>query len=625
VDVWTALHLNSLDPGYDGVNFKMIGRLRDNMSAAQAQQQMDTLRDAFYKQYPEYRRGAHPGRLRSFRVWPLQQIIVSEARTSLLTMLAAVIAVLLVACLNLGVLMTARASRRAPEIALRTALGATRRSILGLLMGESLLLALGGGAGGLVLARVMAPMLLRFSPIAIPQLGTRAGMQLVFVPVVTCAATMLFGLIPALGVFRQDVNQAIKPGAVGESPLQARLGKVLLVGQIAISMVLLSTALLLLGSFLRLRSVPSGIAVKQLTIAQVLLQGSEYDSTLHTTQFIDKVMAGLDHYHGVERVAAINGLPLDRGLNENGYPTAKPEVAQPIEIRAVTPGYFRTLGIAALSGRDITEADNATAVRVALVSNATARRWWPGEIPIGEQITMGGADEAPRTIIGTVSDVPQRSLAEAPQVVVYVPFAQLSDVDMKAMNTWFPTTFCVRMAGNVEIAEAIRRAVSDSDRDISVTAIEPMQNVIDRTIAGPAFFSYLAISFAGFAMLLTIVGLFGLLSYQVTQRTREIGIRLALGAPRIEVFSRVSGSALLLATIGLGLGGLISMAVPHVVGNILSHYVYTSGRPIAEVLLNTTAVLAMAAVTVLITTLCASYLPARRAAKIQPIGALRVE
>ena len=350
--------------------------------------------------------------MHEFRVWPLKDVMASDSRTSLLALAAAVAAVLLVACLNLAGLMTARGSRRAKEIALRTALGASRGSVLRLLMVESLLLAVGGAALGAVLAWAAIPALIAASPVHVPQMHSGLNVWLLagFSLVVACAATLVFGLIPALGVFRQDAGNALQSGQpVGATTSQMRLGRVLIVGQVAVATVLLVSASLLLGSFLKLRSIPSGVQTKRLEIAQVTLKGDAYTTTLHTTQFIDAVMMKLKSYPGVERVAAVNGLPLDRGLNINGSPVDNRGIQQTIEYRVVTPGYFRTLGVPLLSGRDVTEDDTATSAPVVLVSETAARRWWPGKSAIGEQVTVGGKkSEGSRTVVGVVADMHTR-------------------------------------------------------------------------------------------------------------------------------------------------------------------------------------------------------------------------
>jgi predicted permease len=360
-------------------------------------------------------------------------------------------------------------------------------------------------------------------------------------------------------------------------------------------------------------------------VAQVTLKGETYANTQHTAHFIEKVMVGLEHYPGVERVAAVNGLPLDRGLNDKGHPVEQPDFKETVEFRAITPGYFRTLGEPLLQGRDVAEMDQVGTMPVALISQEAARRWWPGQSPIGHQVVMGGKEAVPMTVVGMVADTRSNSLAEPPQIVIYAPFAQLPDDDTKMINGWFPTTFAIRTAGDVNVAVAIQKAVSDADADVPVAKIATMQAVIDHTIAGPAFFARIAGGFAGFALLLTVIGLFGLLSYQVTQRTREIGVRLALGAQRTQVVRIVLQRGLVLLLVGLVIGGLASMAIPRIVGSVLADYVYTGGGAITQVLSSTTAALATAALAMLAATLVASYLPARRASQIEPMEALRTE
>jgi predicted permease len=625
VDVWQPLQMSAKDPGYGGSNYQMVARLRDGVSMAQAQQELSTLNKPFYKQFPNYLSWTNPSRiLHEFRVWPMQQVVVSSVRTSLLTMLAAVLAVLLVACLNLAVLMTARTWRRAREMEVRSALGASRANLLRLMMCESLVLALVGGGLGLWLSRLAVPILLRTAPIPVPPIQGTGWLPAAFALLMACVTTLIFGLLPGWSVLRRDAGATLQgTSPVGATVHQAKLGNRLMVVQVAVAMVLLSAASLLLGSFLKLRSVGSGVEANHLTVAQVTLKGDAYASTLHTTQFIDKVVAELEHYPGVVRVAAVNGLPLDRGLNAGGKPANRPGRKENVELRAVTPGYFRTLGISLLSGRDVTVDDGPNVVPVALVSEAAARKWWPGRSPIGEEIDAGG--KTPLRVVGVVADTHNRSLADTPGVTIYEPFAQLSDEMTKMINGWFSTTFAVRLSGNVDIAAAVQRAVSYADPDIPVAKLTTMQTVIDHSVAAPRFFSYLAGGFAGFALLLTMIGLFGLISYQVTQRTREIGVRLAVGADRAQILLLVLRRSLVSVIIGLCSGAIASLAVLRLVGSVLSDYTYTGGTAITGVLSSSLVALALAAAAMLVGAFAASYLPARRAASIDPTEALRTE
>jgi predicted permease len=625
VDIWQPLQLNVKDPGYEGDNFNMVARLRDGVSIGQAQQELSTLDKPFYKQFPDYLRWTGHGKtLHEFRAWPLQQVVVSDVQTSLLTMLAAVLAVLLVACLNLAVLMTARTWRRAREMAIRSALGASLRNLLRLLMCESLMLALVGGAMGLWLSRLAVPLLLRTAPIPIPPMQSGGWLAAAFTLLMACVTTLIFGLLPGWSVLRRDTGYALQGvGQIGVSAHQAKMGDRLMIVQVAVAMVLLSAASLLLGSFLKLRSVASGVEANHLTVAQITLKGDAYAGTLHTTQFIDKVLGELERYPGVTRVAAVNGLPLDGGLNAGGKPANRPGPRQNVEYRAITPGYFRTLGISVLSGRDVTANDGPDALPVALVNETAARRWWPGKSAIGEVIDAGGGEL--RRIVGIVGDTHNHSLADTPRVTIYEPFAQLDDKFTKMINGWFPTTFAIRTSGNVDIAAAVQRAVAGADPDIPVAKLTTMQTVIDNSVAAPRFFSYLAGGFAAFALLLTMIGLFGLMSYQVTQRTREIGVRLAVGADRGQILLLILRRSLVLALTGLLIGAVASLAVPKLAGSVLADYVFTGGKGVSSLLSNGTTALIFAAAAMLVAAFAASYLPARRAASIEPTEALRTE
>jgi predicted permease len=629
--IWLPAQISTKDPGYDGDNYVMIGRLRPGVSMAQAQRELDSLTGPMYEAFPIYKdwmtTDGSGGKIRhAYRAWPLKTVMVTDVKQSLLVLLAAVAAVLLVACLNLAGLMTARAATRTRELALRTALGATRSGLLRLLVSESLLLAVTGGVLGLGIAQMAKPLLLASAPMAIPVVhGAGDGWSVVAVVAgVAFLTTLVCGLLPGWTVFRQDAQAALKGGqAAGANVAQVRVGKGLMVGQVAVAMVLLSAASLLLGSFLKMQAVPSGVETKRLDVAQVLLKGEVYGTNLHTAQFVEKVVGELGQYPGVTRVAAVNGLPLDRGLNMGGYPADQPNLKAVIEFRAVTPGYFRTMGVPVMEGREITAEDRAASAHVAVVSATAAKRWWPGKPAIGQAVVFGGTERY--TVVGVAADVHSHALTERLGAVVYVPIDQMSDAMTKIVNGWFPTTFVVRTAADVDVAAAVAKAVADADPEMPVAKLSTMQSVVDKTVSGPRFFSWLAGGFAGFALLLTVIGLFGLLSYQVTQRTREIGVRMAIGAGRGEILRLILGRGLALTTVGLVAGGLMSLAVPKVVGSVLEDVVNTGGAAIGGVLSSSFAALSFAAAAMLLAAGLASWLPARRAAAVEPVEALRSE
>ena len=626
-DLWQPLQLSEKDPGYDGDNYEMIARLKPGASLAQVQAKLDALNEPFYRQYPFDRKWTDDAKsLHEFRAWPLKDIVVGDVRRSLLTVMGAVVAVLLVACLNLAGLMIARALRRSREMAVRSALGATRVQILRLVACEGLLLALGGGFLALPVASVSAALLLHASPLEIPALRGIPGwpFQAAVVLGVALASTCLFSVLPAWLILRKRSSEMrLGSGGHGESLTHVRLSRVLMVAQVALAMVLVSTASVLLGTFVKLQALPSGVEPKQLSVFQVTLKGDGYATTMHTTQFVDKVLDELRGTPGVQRAAAINGFPLDRGLNMGAYPSGRAELGRTVEFRAVTPGYFQTMGIGLIAGRDISASDRAKGEPVVLVGETAARKWWPGRSPIGDTVRIG--KEKYWRIVGVVADVPQQSLIESQGIVIYAPMAQLSDEFTAMVNGWFSTSFAIRTSGRVNLAESAQQAVSQADPDIPVARFTSMQTVIDDTMRAPRFFSFLAAGFSGFALLLTVIGLFGLLSYQVTQRTREIGVRMALGADRASILRSFLLRGFALAATGVTLGSLASWWLRPVMQNLLADAGADIGGNSINVVMSGAQAMMIAIGTILAASIGASWLPARSAASVEPMQALRAE
>ncbi len=630
-DLWQPLQLSPKTAGYDGDNFQLIARLKPGVTPGQAAAELPSLTSAIYHQFPNFNKWGEPGGPKNVeRLWPLQQIVVANTRPSILALSAAVLAVLLMACLNLAGLLTARSAARRPEIALRSALGASRLSTLRLLLTESLILALAGSLLGLLLAHLALPLLLANSPIDLPALHV-AAIDLpatVFAIATGCATTLLFGLLPALGIFRQTLSSGIAgTRTAGASAPQQRLGRTLLVAQVALATTLLSVGAVLLGTFLHLRAVPSGVRAEHLYALQVNLKGSAYNSSQHTQQFIAAVEDRLRAIPGVAKVATVNGLPLDRGLNNTGGPADHPDQMAYAETRFVTPGYLQTSGMTLLAGNDVSSSDSATSQPVALINQRAATKWFPNRSPIGEMIVDCGSK---MRVTGVVADVHDSSLATAAGPTVYVPFAQFSDGTVKMINGWFPTTFLLRTATrsntpDPELAQAASAAVAAVDPEVPASKFAPMQTFIDRTVAAPRFFSFLAGAFALFALLLTVVGLFGLLSYQVSARTREIGVRVALGAQRGQILTLILRNGLTLTAIGLVLGSAGSVALRRVLASFLATATDVRTTDLAPLLAGQTTAVTIAATAMLGAALAASLIPARRAASIEPTIALRAE
>jgi hypothetical protein len=311
-------------------------------------------------------------------------------------------------------------------------------------------------------------------------------------------------------------------------------------------------------------------------------------------------------------------------LNNDGWPVkGGKELSRNVDIRFVTPGFFHTVGIPLLMGRDVAEGDRAGGAPVALVNDAMAQLWWHSQSPIGEYVVR--EDGQPREIVGVVADSHDRALAGPIRPTMYEPFAQVDDPTMKAINGWFPISFVVRIAGDVPIATDAARALHDADPEVPVGKFAAMQSFVDKEVAAPRFFSWIAGGFSGFALLLTMVGLFGLLSYQVGMRTREIGVRMAVGAGRGLILLLVLRRGIALTLIGLAIGAVGSLALRRVVVSVLTDTVHTRGGNLGGVLASGTLAVGYAAAALLIAALLASYLPARRAALIEPTQALRAE
>jgi predicted permease len=626
-ELWQPLQLGPKSAGYEGDNWAMIARLRPGIALQQAQQELTSLETPFFEQHPDYKNWyTEDHQLYRFRTWKLQDVVVSDVRRSLLTVMGAVLAVLLVACLNLAGLMMSRTMRRSREIALRSALGATRAQLLRLLAAEGLLLALGGGLLAIAAARAFTFVLLRAAPLAIPTLNGEPSPWLLSAVVfgLALAATAVFSLLPALVILRKRGREMRLGGpSLGETVSHARLSRALMIAQVALAMVLVSTASVLMGTFVKLRMLPPGVEPKQLSVFQVDLKGDRYANAKRTAEFVSTVLDQLRRMPGVDRAAAINGLPLDRGLNIGGSPSDRPDLRRNVEFRTVTPGYFQAMGIPVLGGRDIADSDHAGSDPVILIGESAAKRWWPGRSPIGESIHIQG-DQNWR-IVGVVADSQMHSLLEGERIEIFAPITQVTDQLTGVINGWFPTSFAVRTAAHVNLAQAAQQAVERADPEIPVARLTTMQSVIDSTIEAPRFFSLLASGFSGFALVLTVIGLFGLLSYQVTQRTREIGVRMALGADRMHILRSFLGRGLAVASIGVALGLIATWLVRPVVSHLLSDAGVDAASATQSIVMNGAQAAVLAAFAILAVTLAASWLPARRAAQIEPMQALRTE
>jgi putative ABC transport system permease protein len=590
----------------------VIARLKDGVTRAQAQSEMDTIAARQEKQFPEL--NAHTG----VEVMPLHESIVGDVRPALLVFLGAVALVLLVACANVANMSLARAAARRREIAVRTALGASRPRLLRQCLTESVLLSVAGGSAGLLLAMWGTDLLTALGPEEIP--GARAitldARVLVFTLVLSVLTGILFGLAPALQASSTDPQEALREGGRTSSagPRARRLRNLLVVAEMAVALVLLTGAGLLVKSFLRLERTDPGLSVEGVLTLRLWIPDARYAEEARQVRFYDEVLRRSAALPGVTAAALTSDLPLSGvdsflGFAIEGRPDPKPYEGPESGFHQVSPDYFRALGIPLLRGRSFDARDVREAPAVVVVSDTLAKRYWPGEDPLGRRVSFGTDDKGERTwttIIGVVADVRQKGLHTDPRPECYVPYAQAP--------SRYATLVLRSGLDATGLAASVGREVRAVDRDVPVYEVKTMREVLDGSLASRRFNMALLALFAAMAVLLASVGLYGVLAYMVTQRTHEIGVRMALGARRTDVLRLVIGQGMALALGGVVLGILGGLALTRVLSTLLVGVAATDAWTFVSVALILAAV-----------ALLSCYIPARRAARVDPIVALRYE
>jgi putative ABC transport system permease protein len=611
-DLWTPIALTDEETKNRGSHhIGVVGRLKPGVGIEQAQAQLSNIMSALEQEYPD------DNKEWGMAVVSLHEQVVGKSRGAILILLGAVGFVLLIACANVANLLLARAASRQRELAIRTALGASRGRIMRQLLTESVLLALLGGVLGVWLAMWGVDLLIALSPGTIPRTA-EIGIDnrvLGYTLLISLVTGVVFGLLPALQSSKPALNEMLKEGgrSGGGSPRRERARRLLVVSEVALALVLLISAGLLLKSFLRLQNVKPGFAPEGVLTAEIGLQEQKYKDERRIADFYRQTIARVKTLPGVESVGAVSHLPLSGaeeidGFTIEGRETLAAGLVQSADFRVIAPEYFQSLGIPLIRGRHFNEQDRADSTPVMIVDETFARRFFPGEDPLGKRINEQGSrwPHSFFTVVGIVGGVKHSQLNGEARPTMYLSYEQ---------SGWTSLTLTVRAAGDPNmLAAAVRREVLAVDKDQPVTKIAPMSEVFSKAVAPQRFNALLLNLFAAVAMILAVVGIYGVIAYTVAQRSHEMGIRIALGATRRDILRLVVGQAMLTTLLGVALGLAGAFALTRLMSSLL--YEVSATDP---------AIFAGVALLLALVALLASYLPARRATKVDPMVALRYE
>jgi putative ABC transport system permease protein len=595
----------------------VIGRLKPDVSREHARTEMVGITKRLEQQYPIFNTGT------SADVVALQEQMVQNVRPALVLLLGAVSFVLLIACANVANLLLARAASRGREVAIRTSMGASRGRVVRQLLTESVLLSLGGGILGLVIAWSSLGPLLKLSAGTVPTVFDVSldPAVLAFTLVMSIVTGLIFGIAPAMRTTKQDLRGTLNEGSRGSTagPGHHRLRGALISAEIALAVLLLVGAGLLLRSFSRLQEVPPGFQPDHLLVADLPISQTAYAKAEQRFQFFDRFVDRAKSLPGVRSAAAASFLPVSGGggllhFNIAGRPPKSPNDYVAAGYRTVTPHYFETLGVPLLQGRLFTPRDNERGPAVVTINSTMAHIYFPNENPLGKRIQVGASpDPDPANpnmeIVGVVGDVLQ-GLGVDPKAEMYLPYRQADGV----LPVFF-MSIILRTAGDPLLqASALRSALSEIDPNQPLVKVRTMEDNIASTVAQPRFRTWLIGIFAALAVMLAAVGIYGVMSYSVTQRTNEIGIRVTLGAQSTDVVRIVVGEGLRFALIGVVIGVASGLLLTRLLQSFL--YGISASDPVTFI-----------GVTVLLVgvALAASFFPARRATRVDPIIALRYE
>jgi putative ABC transport system permease protein len=542
---------------------------------------------------------------------PLRDLVVANVRGKVLMLTAAVAVVLLIACANVASLLLSRALGRKREIAVRTALGATRRTVIAQLLTESVLLALIAGLLGIGLSWAATHALELWGANQLPQ-GIPIVIDLrvlLFTLWISLATGIIFGVVPALQLARVDLNTALREegGRTSAGHARTHMNGVLVVGQVALSLLLLIGAGLLLRSFGRLLRVDPGFDPNNVLTMNVSLPTVKYAKPDQQIAFFDELLRRVSAVPGVRSAAMSAALPLSwkriTPVLAEGQPDVPLQQRPFVDIEAITPQWFRTMRVPLDGGREFTDADNAQAPKVVIVNETFARRFWPNQNPVGKHVTVGRWPE-PAQVVGVAADVRNKGLAQETQPQLYLAFPQLP---------WGNMNLLVRTSvAPLSVTSAVRAQIAALDHDQPVTSVQTVDELMDSARAQPRFTMLLLGAFSATALVLSIVGIYGVLAYSVEQRRHELGIRMALGAERGDILRLVVRQGLILAGIGVGVGIVGALAATQMMRSMLFN---VGPRDLLTFVIAPIAFLVIA--------LLASYLPALRATKVDPMEALR--
>ena len=617
--VWTPMAWTDKERAVRGEHhYTVVARLKSGIALKQAQAAMNTISSRLEQLYPEDNKGW------GAVVVPLHDDLVSDVRPALLILLGAVAFVLLIACVNVANLALAKTLSRRKEIAIRTALGASSARVLRQILSETVLLALAGGAIGLIYAGFGVRLIMAFLADKLPH-SVEVGLDLPvlgFTAIISILTGIIAGVLPALRLTKADVNQGLKQG-LGRTDSDSgghRTRSVLVVAEVALSLVLLIGAGLMIRSFQQLHGVKPGFESHGVLTMTAAVSRAKFPLPAQQINFFEQVLERVRTLPGVESAGVIDDIPL----NQNGshQPIAiegRPVVAmseQPeVDVRLISPGYMGAMRIPIVRGRDFGDTDVAGRPGAILLSASMAQHFWPGEEPIGKRLTLTFFPDVVREVVGVVGDVKIDGLDQVrPSTILYMPLAQTSAPATGGWNS-FPMTLVVRSATNpTGIVSAVTNAVHQVDREIPVRDILTMDDLVTNSISQQRFNMLLLGAFAGLALLLAAIGIYSVLSYSVKRRVQEIGIRLALGARIGDVLRMVIVEGMKPTLLGVVLGTVGALAM----GHVLASLVY-GVKP--------TDPLTFLVVAVLLATIAlfATIIPAYRAAKVDPLVALRYE